>query len=360
MQYHVILTKECNLLCKYCGGGSDAPPKEIQYSLADLRSFLSQDRDPVVEFYGGEPLLRAGTMRAMMDGLPGRFVLQTNGINLDRIEPAYLSKLSTILVSVDGTKEVTDGQRGKGVYERAIRNSELIRQRGFGGDLVARMTVIQGTDIVENVKHLLGLGLFDHVHWQLDFGMFWEAGEYTEPGIEDWIARYNSGVAALVRSWTDEMERTGRVWGMAPFQGVMHTLLTDESPGLRCGSGIDFFTVLPDGRISACPVSVDFDFSNVGSIFKNSPDSLRNAARIGEPCTSCGVYGICGGRCLLVNKAQHLLRRDGYSYICGTVNNLIGELRAALPRVESLLERGAVKPSDFRYPDFGNGCEVIP
>ncbi len=188
MHYHVILTKECNLLCSYCGGGSDTPPKEIQYSVPELGSFLAHDSNPVIEFYGGEPLLRLKAMNDIMDAVPGRFVVQTNGLFMDRIEPRYLAKLHSVLVSIDGTKEVTDKERGKGVYERVTRNSGLIRQKGFCGDLVARMTVVQGTDIYENVRHLLGTGLFDHVHWQLSFSMFWEAGEYTEPGIEDWVA----------------------------------------------------------------------------------------------------------------------------------------------------------------------------
>jgi len=77
MHYFIILTKECNLFCSYCGGGSDSPPREIQYSVEDLRNFLSKDSDPVIEFYGGEPLLRIKTMKEIMDSVPGRFVIQT-------------------------------------------------------------------------------------------------------------------------------------------------------------------------------------------------------------------------------------------------------------------------------------------
>lgn len=360
MHYHVILTKECNLLCKYCGGGSDTPPKEIQYSMAQLRSFLSQDRDPVVEFYGGEPLLRVETMQAIMDEVPGRFVVQTNGIHLDRVEQKYLSRLSAILVSIDGTREVTDSRRGKGVYERVVHNSELMRKRGFTGDLVARMTVAQGTDIEENVRHLLDLALFDHVHWQLDFGMFWEAGEQTEPGIHEWVVQYNSGISSLVDSWIEGMKRRGGVAGLVPFIGVMKSLLSGEESGLRCGSGLDFFTIMPDGRVSACPVSVDFDFSVVGSIFKNTPASLANSATLGEPCSTCDVVDVCGGRCLFVNRSQHLLRQGGYTLICATVKHLVEELRRVQPHVETLIEGGSLRPSDFEYPPFNNGCEIIP
>ncbi len=360
MHYHIILTKECNLFCSYCGGGSDTPPKEIQYSVEDLKSFMSKDSDPVIEFYGGEPLLRLKAMSNIMDEIPGRFVVQTNGQFLDRVEPHYLTRLHSVLVSVDGTREVTDKERGKGVYERLTRNLALMRERGFRGDVVARMTVAQGTDIYENVRHLLDTGLFDHVHWQLSFSMFWEAGENTEPGIEEWIAEYDSGVSSLVRWWVDEMARSNRVAGIVPFIGVMNSLLSGKKSRLRCGSGIDFFSVMPDGRISACPVAVDFDFSVIGSIFKSAPGSLCDVVGFGEPCSSCDIFEICGGRCLFVNKTQGMLRENGYTLICTTVKHLVSELQLALPQVRALIECGAVSRSEFDYPELNNGCEIIP
>jgi putative peptide-modifying radical SAM enzyme len=360
MHYFVILTKECNLLCTYCGGGSDTPPKEVQYSVEDLRSFVAQDSSPVLEFYGGEPLLRLGAMERIMDAIPARFVVQTNGLLLDKVGPGYLSRLHSLLVSVDGTREVTDRERGRGVYDRVTRNVGLVRREGYRGDIVARMTVAQGTSVYDNVMHLLGTRLFDHVHWQLSFSMFWDAGENQEPGLPEWIEAYNSDVSSLVHYWVDEMEHTGKVPGIVPFIGVMRSLLSGERSGLRCGSGVDFFCVMPDGRISACPVSVDFDFSVVGSISKDSPLSLPGRAGLGEPCVSCKVLGVCGGRCLFVNRSQWLLRKDGYTYICSTVKHLVEELSAAVPRVRSMIEDGSLSGADFAYPELNNGCEIIP
>ena len=358
MLYFIILTKDCNLLCSYCGGGSDTPPKEVQYSIDELRNFLSKDDDPVIEFYGGEPLLRRDLMGEIMRGVPGRFLVQTNGLLLDRLDPSLLAKLDSILVSIDGTKEATDGERGRGVHDRVIRNAALVRERGFAGDLISRMTVVQGSDIVENVRHLQGARLFDHVHWQLSFSMFWRA-EDEEPGLQDWLTEYNSGVSTLVRWWVDEMGRAGKVMGLVPFVGVARTLLQGTTTRLRCGSGEDSFTVMPDGRVSACPVSVDFEFSASGSISEDTPRSLRRE-RVAEPCTSCEVYGVCGGRCLFVNRVQDMLREGAYEQICGTVKHLVGEIRGALPEIRSLVESGRVKMEDFEYPPFNNGCEVIP
>ena len=166
MLFFLILTKQCNLLCSYCGGGSDTPPKEVQYSIDELKSFLRDDDDPIIEFYGGEPLLRVRQMEEVMNAVPGRFLVQTNGLFLNRIAPTLLPRLHSILVSIDGKKQVTDKERGGGVFDKVMQNSRKLRERGFHGDMIARMTVVRGSDIQENVKHLLDAGPFDNVHWQ--------------------------------------------------------------------------------------------------------------------------------------------------------------------------------------------------
>jgi putative peptide-modifying radical SAM enzyme len=362
MHYHIILTKECNLKCNYCGGGSDTPPKEIQYSIDDLEKFISLDKNPILEFYGGEPLLRIGTMKDIMDSIPhAKFVIQTNGMILDKLESKYLNKFHSILISIDGKRSVTDKERGDGVYDRIIQNIKIIRQKGFRGDIVARMTVAQETDIFDNVLHLLTLEeYFDHVHWQLDFEMFWEAWEHTVPGLPEWIDSYNSGIGALVTWWILGMERTGRVAGIVPFIGIMNSLINGSLSRLRCGSGIDFFTIMPDGRVSACPVSIDFDFSVVGSIYEDVPSFLKDRSTIGEPCTTCDIFSVCGGRCLFVNRSQHLLREDGYEMICRTVKHLVIELQEALPHVQRLINAGIIELEAFDYPELNNGCEIIP
>ena len=71
MFFHVILTMECNLHCKYCFGealkdvDADFPDFEIDYflpkktncNIGSLDRFCRQDSNCVLTFYGGEPLL---------------------------------------------------------------------------------------------------------------------------------------------------------------------------------------------------------------------------------------------------------------------------------------------------------------
>ncbi|MFA4936057.1 MAG: SPASM domain-containing protein, partial [Candidatus Methanoperedens sp.] len=171
---------------------------------------------------------------------------------------------------------------------------------------------------------------------------------------------YNSGISSLIKWWVSKMERTGQIAGIVPFIGVMNSLLNSTDSYLRCGSGIDFFTIMPDGRISACPVSIDFDFSVIGSIYDDAPSSLPGKAKVCEPCISCDIFRICGGRCLFVNRSQQLLRENGYEMICSTVRHLVKELQEALPQIQELIYAGVIEKSDFDYPEFNNGCEIIP
>jgi len=362
LQFQIILTYECNLKCVYCGGTIDTEPKDIQYQISELLDLISQDPEPVIGFYGGEPLLRAGLLKEIMDLQDATYVLQTNGLLLGELPSEYLRRFHAILVSIDGRKSVTDGYRGKGIYPRVLDNARSIRQRGFTSDLVARMTVSTMTDIHEDVTHLAWMEdpKFDHVQWQLDFELFWERGKPVAE-VNSWLEEsYNPGISQLVEEWVINMERDGKVLGLVPFQGFMSTLLSGRKTTLRCGSGIDSFAVLPTGHIGPCPVFSGSQLPDLGSMIDVTPQDLQNTVKLKEPCTSCDIFGVCGGRCLLVNLSQDNLKERGYEMICKSVRHLVNQLESVKPRVQKLLDDGAISPSDLRYPDILNGCEVTP
>ncbi|MHA1813289.1 MAG: TIGR04084 family radical SAM/SPASM domain-containing protein, partial [Candidatus Thorarchaeota archaeon] len=229
---------------------------------------------------------------------------------------------------------------------------------GYEGDIVARMAVSEQSDIYKEVRHLLDLRnpTFKHVHWQLN--VVWDAeGNWTD--FDSWVANsYKPGISRLVREWVKKME-SGVIEGIVPFMPLMYTLLTGKTSLLRCGSGLDTFAIHVDGKIGVCPISPDWDFSIVGHINDTDPSSLRNIMMVDEPCPSCEEYGVCGGRCLFANK-QRLWGDDGFRKICDTVKHLIRELRAQVPRVQELVDNGTIRVEDFDYPEYNNGCEIIP
>lgn len=360
VNYHMVLTRLCNLNCMYCHGGEESGPNtEVSYSLDDLTAFIAKDDSPQLMFYGGEPTLRAGLLTEMMDRFPqARFMLQTNGLLLDRIPADYLQRIHSVLVSIDGTQEVTDYYRSPGVYSRVLRNVRWLQETGYQGDIVARMAVSQQSDIYREVRHLLDLRdpNFSHVHWQLN--AFWDAeGNWTD--FDGWVEQsYNPGISRLVDYWMSRM-REGKVEGIVPFIPVMKSLLLGESASLRCGSGIDTFAIHVDGSIGVCPISPDWEFSIVGNIWNTTPAELKGIMQVESPCPACDEFNVCGGRCLFANK-QKLWGKEGFEKVCSTVKHLIRSLREVVPETRELIEKGVISMDSFLYPEFNNGCEIIP
>ncbi|MHA2425236.1 MAG: TIGR04084 family radical SAM/SPASM domain-containing protein [Candidatus Thorarchaeota archaeon] len=360
MNYHVVLTRKCNLNCSYCHGGEETGSvTELQFSMDEFAHFIEQDDDPQLMFYGGEPLLRMNLMTEIMDRFPdSRFMLQTNALLLDKIPERYAKRINSILISIDGTEEVTDGYRSKGVYTRVIENVRWLESIRYEGDIVARMAVSQESDIHREVTHLLDLRdpRFNNVHWQLN--VVWDAeGNWTD--YDKWVTEsYNPGISRLVERWLTSM-RVGIVEGIVPFKPLMYSLLTETGSPLRCGSGLDTFAIHVDGQIGICPISPDWEFSLVGDIWNTNPSDLYDIMQVESPCPSCDEYEICGGRCLFANK-QRLWGQEGFDKVCLTVKHLINELRSIVPEVRKLLDMEIIDLSEFNYPEFNNGCEIIP
>ncbi|MGQ9640677.1 MAG: TIGR04084 family radical SAM/SPASM domain-containing protein [Candidatus Bathycorpusculaceae bacterium] len=374
MFFHVVLTTECNLQCRYCFGealedfDSDFPvfdvdyssPKKLSYDLSLLEKFCGMDPECVLIFYGGEPLLCVEEIKRIMDRVKAKgFVVQTNGLLLDHLEPEYVNRFDTVLVSLDGDEALTDFYRGRGVFRRVVENLRLIRQNGFNGELIARMTVMEQTDIYKQVKWLLENSKFpfSSVHWQLNAG-FW-SGDFERRNFKKWSGEsYNPGIRRLVKHWVDCMEEKGVVFRLYPFLGVAQSfLLGEEKSLLRCGAGWINYAIQTDGHVIPCPSMWGIRNYYLGHISTANPLRLRKVF-VGETCAKCDILGVCGGRCLYA----HITKRwkdEAYKEVCKTVRNLIDAVSQEIPRINKLIEKGRIRLEDFNFMKY-NGCEIIP
>lgn len=374
MNYFITLTDECNLRCRYCYGkwleDFDPTPEEpnidysipthLNYNIPILREFCKKDPEPTLIFYGGEPALCLNEIREIMDTVPAKeYMIHTNGVLLDKLEPRYSNRLTTILVSMDGDRELTDRQRGKGTYEKIIRNLNLLQRHGYRGEVIARMTVTQETDIEKQVKWLLlnEECPFQSVHWQLD-ALFWR-NDFNPDEFKEWAANnYNPGINNLIRFWVDYMEQEQKVLRIYPFIGLTQSLLLNQSSQLRCGAGWISFNIQTDGTITPCPAMVGMKDYYRGNIAETAPNEIKDTIHISEPCISCDIHALCGGRCLYAN-VTNLWGEEGFSLVCKTVRNLLNSIRTTLPRIKEMIEGGSVSQDDFKYPK-NNSCEIIP
>lgn len=334
-------------------------PSDSKVEGSKIAGFL-KDGDTLI-FYGGEPLVNFPKMKEIMDEVDKskkkiKFCMQTNGKLLNEIPLIYLKKISKMLVSIDGDMGRTDYNRGLGTYDRVLKNIIEIREKGYEGEIVARMT-LDFSDIYQQVLHIVGLiekHIFDSVHWQIDAG-FYES-DFNKKQFKIFVKEYNRSIDKLLDFWIDYMEENKKVLKFYPFLGVFDSLYHDKVTKLQCGSGYANYTISTDGNIIACPITNGIKDFYCGNLDK--PDETLKEMNVKEPCTSCEYLEICGGRCLYSNYAK-LWPEEGQEMICKTVFNLIEGIYDRIPKIKKLIENNVVSEEDFEFERYF-GPEIIP
>lgn len=182
-----IVTKSCQLSCKYCYLVGKNPNEEMSFNIAKafvdliISSFIPTKEDCVYfDFIGGEPLLKIDLISDICDYIeelfnasnhPWKdrhyFGITTNGLlyNSSKVQN-FISKYRSIIdisISIDGTKKKNDLNRifpdGRGSYDYIEENVKLwLRQYP---NAITKM-VISSDDlpfVFESACHLISLGL---------------------------------------------------------------------------------------------------------------------------------------------------------------------------------------------------------
>lgn len=200
-----IVTKDCQLACKYCylvgknineRMSFDTAKKAIDYILSREDEF--KEESVVWDFIGGEPFLEIDLIDKVCDYLKMemyrlnhhwfnsyRFSFSTNGINYHEKKVQDFIKKNhdhlSIGITIDGTELKHDLNRvyknsGKGSYKDVVKNIPLwIEQFPFAGTKVT----ISSADIPyikESVLHLYSLGIKE-VNINVVFEDVWKVGD---------------------------------------------------------------------------------------------------------------------------------------------------------------------------------------
>ena len=203
-----IVTKDCQLACKYCylvGKNSnermswDVAKLAIDYILDYEQEFIEQN--VIWEFIGGEPFLEIDLIDKICDYLKIEmfrrdhhwfnsymFNFSTNGINYDSKKvQSYIEKNFkhlSIGITIDGTQRKHDlnrvySQTGKGSYNDVLKNIPLwLKQFPNAGTKVT----VSSEDlpyIKESVMHLFSLGIHK-VNINCVFEDVWKDGDDTK------------------------------------------------------------------------------------------------------------------------------------------------------------------------------------
>lgn len=200
-----IVTKDCQLACKYCYlvGKNDKERMSFGVARQAIDYILSQqdffkERSVVWEFIGGEPFLEIELIDKICDYLKiemyrrnhhwfdsYRFSFSTNGINYheEKVQNFIKKNINhlSIGITIDGTKKKHDLNRiykhsEKGSYQSVVRNIPLwLKQFPNAGTKVT----ISSADIPyikESVLHLYSIGIHE-VNINCVFENVWEEND---------------------------------------------------------------------------------------------------------------------------------------------------------------------------------------
>lgn len=146
----IIPTLRCPGKCKYCWGSDNhAEIMDIDI-INDIREWLLMFRnnEPVhFTFHGGEPLLpgydfykEAFPILNSLSNVNG-YSMQSNLWLLDEDTVKLLNENNVALsTSIDGPKEITDYQRGKGYFDKTMNSVKLAEDNGLNIKYVCTFT----------------------------------------------------------------------------------------------------------------------------------------------------------------------------------------------------------------------------
>ena len=200
-----IVTKDCQLACKYCylvGKNThermpwEVAKKAIDYILDHEADF--REESVVWDFIGGEPFIEIDLIDKICDYIKVemyrrghhwfdsyRFSFSTNGINYadDKVQRFIVKNLThlSIGITIDGTEMKHDlnrvyKQTGRGSYRDVVRNIPLWLSQFPGSGTKVTISSADIPYIKESVLHLYSLGIHE-VNINCVFEDVWAEGD---------------------------------------------------------------------------------------------------------------------------------------------------------------------------------------
>lgn len=153
----LAITNRCNINCVYCYG--DYPGRSEQdIPLKDILSLIDEMYSMGLRFIhisGGEALIRQDAGEILRHIKKKNILLEiiTNGILTTRYLPLLKETLDFICISIDGNEQITDENRGKGVYGKALETVRACRDAG----IVTRVNGVLSEKTTDTLEHLIHL-----------------------------------------------------------------------------------------------------------------------------------------------------------------------------------------------------------
>jgi uncharacterized protein len=305
----LIMSEECNLRCTYCYEPAKKRDKTVltfETAKQVLRKF---DRDSLVTFFGGEPMLHIELMKKICEwGWEYRnfkFAMITNGQIVDRsFFQDYAKYFSFVQLSCDGSEAAHDINRGHGAFKRTMEFYRVFQET------TGKYPTLHAVLGKYSIPYLL-----DTVRWYYEMekdlpeaqaSFRWLPGDANIWDERD-FALYAEQLG-LVKEWYLNNNIRNTKFAIRAFAQAEQNLLglgTQQQSALRgnaslCSAGSALMAVLPTGLIVPChheywcakeeriyeEIDLNDDISGINHMSELCVKDIPE-------CNSCPQWGCC-------------------------------------------------------------------
>ena len=318
VQFHI--TSKCNLSCRHCYEGKVCKHNEWSFdefvvAIDKLwNSFEKWGVKGEISLIGGEPTVHP-RFYDMVEYLSQRgdvygISILTNGVNVDDYFIQQMKKNKCFVqVSIDGvTPEMHDYIRGKGNYEKTIRNVKRMSEAGI--ELSAHYVLSKNTIPLkkEFFATLLQKGIS-----QVAFSRLVPFGNAS---VDDMMTKEETKETF---SFINEMAETFKNDGL--YVMTTRPLWCNFDHEGKCPVGFQTITILENGDILPCR-RLPITLGNIkkDSFFKiwytdKTLEDIRNRKNISK-CGECKYLESCGGaRCIAYATTEDYMSEDPQCWI---------------------------------------------
>ncbi len=320
------MTTECNMACTYCFEKNKVEHTElgeddiINASRAFIELLKQEDGDYdliKINFFGGEPLLKFGTIKKLLPtlktlfdnfGKPYKFTINTNGILLNNeiIEWILQNKVHVYL-SIDGLKEQHDANRifknGEGTFDIVIKKLDMLIKAASEEFLKKYLTILVTVNN-ENIYsarelafYLKSLGV-KNISLNAAFSCALSCDDTNWSILsEEKLDVFVKEVMKLRNELYPADVHIGGMWGYIPNRLQRGGLDFCQAVGHEIG-------ITPDRFLYPCPCTCDNTDYAIGYLeganfmFNEKYEKWKKRNSINIPnCNKCSIGGICRGGC---------------------------------------------------------------
>lgn len=311
MNYRLYLTENCNLKCKYCYE-KNKTTNEINFE--SIKSIIDYEikqnnKNSLINFYGGEPLLRKDLIYKTIDYIKSQntkttfnFGLATNGMLLDDEFLKYMKKnnFTHIAYSLDGNKDVQNRNRitadGKGTFDTVEKNAKKAL-KNFK-NVVAMVTVTKNTlqNLSDSIEYLIYLG-FKIINLQFDYTADWNDKD---------LAMIENEYRKVSEIYYKNIVKKKQI-SILIFDKKIRTYIDNSYVcNKECKFGIKNLYVATDGNLYPCVQFV----GNAKFVIGNCKDGvninkrdilIKNAYKEDDICKQCAIRNRCNHTCCCRN-----------------------------------------------------------